>query len=114
MKIIQKTNGYTLVSTLVALSLMLLLMILVNKTMPIISGINYNKLRVQAISTAREQMIQTMQTKDFRIFSKTVDHNINLQQEVRTIFSRIYLKITVTYSKTGRELYKLEAYARQE
>ena len=63
-KNIKNTNGYTLVSTLVALSLMLLLLVLVNKTLPVISGITHNKLKIRAISVAKEQMVHTLDTKE--------------------------------------------------
>jgi hypothetical protein len=111
---IQNTNGYTLVSTLVALSLMLLLMVLVSKTLPLVSGTKVTILKLQAINAAKDQMVHTLETKDFRMLFKAVDHNIDLKQEVRTIFSRIYIKITAIYSKTGKELYTLEAYAEKE
>ena len=87
-----------MVSTLVALSLLLLFLILVNKFLPIISAANPTKLKLQAINTANECMIQTLETNDFRMFSRSVDHNIALRQEVRTLFNRIHIKIIIKKS----------------
>ena len=113
-KNIKNISGYTLISTLVALSLMLLLLVLVNKTLPVISGITYNKLKIQAINAAKEQMIHTLETKEYKMFSRVIDHHLTLEQEVHTLFSRIYIKIVITHSKTGKELYTLEAYGRPD
>jgi len=112
----QKQNiesGYTLIETLVALTLLFILLFLVTELMPVISNKAGSELKLKAITACKNQMEETQATKNFIELTKELGKNLILKQLIENQEDKILITIKVTHQKTNRELHTLKAFVQK-
>ena len=103
-------TGYTLIETLVALTLLFILLFLVTELIPVISNKAISDLKLKAITACKNQMEETLATKNFIELTRELDKNLILNQTMDDQQDKILIIITVNHQKTGRELFTLKAF----
>jgi len=106
----EKTAGYTLIETLVALTLVLLLLFFVNDILPIIALGSEQRLLLTGINGARNQMEETLTFKKNTEISKELGSHLNLIQTIEKQNNFLLITITIRVKNTNRILYRLQAY----
>ena len=102
--------GYTLIETLVALTLLFILLFLVTELMPYISDKAGSELKLKAIIACKNQMEETLVTKNYTDLIKEIDKNLILNKNIEKQEERLLITIKVNQKKTDRELYTLKAF----
>lgn len=105
-----KESGYTLIETLVALTLLFVLLFLVTELMPLISNKASNELKLKAITACRNQMEVTLATKNYTELTQNLEKKLVLKQIIEDKKDKILITISVYLQNSDRTLYKLTAY----
>lgn len=105
-------KGYTLVETLVALTLLLFLLFLVNDLLPVIfkSGDN---VKLKAITEARNQMEETLLLQKYSNIKKELKGGLLLDQQVEQRSGLFYIKISISTAYKNKVLYTLQSYSQK-
>ncbi len=110
MKLIFQDDGYSIIETLVALTLIGLLLIMVHQVMPVVSVNNYSKIKLNAISHAKSEMTFVLATKDFISAEKDINAKLKLIREVKCQEDYTKIHIKIVSKKTNKIIYQLIAY----
>ena len=103
--------GYTLIETLVALTLLFILLFLVTELMPVISNKTGSELKLKSITAAKNQMEETLATKNYIEKTTELENNLFLKQTIDKQEDKLLITITVNQKKTNRILHTLKAFA---
>jgi len=106
-------SGYTLIETLVALTLLFILLFLVTELIPVISNKSASELKLKAISACKNQMEETLATKNYIELIAELEKKLILNQDVEEQEDKILITIKVKHQKTDRELYTLKAFVQR-
>jgi type II secretory pathway pseudopilin PulG len=106
-------QGYTLVETLIALTLVLLFLFLVNDLLPVFLLKTGDNLKLQAITEARNQMEETMLLQNFSDINKELPKGLLLKQSAEARNKLILITITISSKNNNTILYTLKSYARK-
>ncbi len=110
MKTKNNQGGYTIVETLVALTLLFILLFLVTELMPIISNKAGNELKLKAITAAKNQMEETLVTKNLTNYTRELEKRLIIKQVMEDKVDKILITITVSQKRLNRQLYMLKVY----
>jgi hypothetical protein len=105
--------GYTLVETLIALTMVLLLLFLVNDLLPVLLLKAGDHLKLQAITEARNQMEETFLLRDFSDDNKELPNNLILKRKVEDRGNLMLIIITVSAKDNNVPIYRLKSYAQK-
>jgi prepilin-type N-terminal cleavage/methylation domain-containing protein len=103
-------DGYTLIETLVALTLVLLLLFLVSEILPLISMDTEQRSLLTAIHAARNQLEETLTFKKYETFTRELSPQLSLIQSIEQKNNILLITITVEVKATRRILFRLQAY----
>lgn len=103
-------SGYTLIETLVGLTLLFILLLLVTELLPIISNKAGSELKLSAITSAKNQMEETLATKNYIELTKELEKNLLLKQYIEDQEDKLLITIIVIHKKSNRELHTLKAF----
>ena len=105
--------GYTLVEILIALTMVLLLLFLVNDLLPVLLLKAVDHLKLQAITEARNQMEETFLLRDFSDYTKELPKNLILRRKVKDRGNLILITITVSAKDNNIPIYRLKSYVQK-
>lgn len=103
-------SGYTLVETLVALSLLLILLFFSTEILNVLSLNKNSALKLTAINAAKNRMEQTLLLHDYKDFEKEIAKNLELKQSIKKHDELILITISVYQKNPKRGLYHLKVY----
>jgi prepilin-type N-terminal cleavage/methylation domain-containing protein len=107
-------SGYTLVETLVALTLLLILLFFSTEILNVLSLNKNSALKLAAINAAKNRMEQTLLLHDYKDFEKEIAKNLELKQSIKKHDELILITISVYQKNPKRGLYQLKVYVPNE
>jgi len=110
MKILLRNDGYTLIETLVALTLVLLLLFFVSEILPVISMSSEQRLILSGINHARNQMAETLSFSKYLDIARDINRQLYLTQSVQNKGTFLHIIITIKTKSSHRTIFHLQAY----
>jgi hypothetical protein len=98
------------IEVLVSLTLILILLFVFNQIMPAIIYQSSDGSKLLAINAAKNQMGQTILTKDFKDASIQLNNQLTLKESIKRKDNHIHIEISVIKKFNKQKIHTLQAY----